>query len=641
MQAGGYVSSAQQAARATDKITGAAKNANRSMSTMRSTVMGVGTAMVGVWGAQKVFRELKDTVRAYSDLEESVNAVEKTFKGASGTIFSFGETAAEAAGLAQSEVNELAVVTGSLLQNFGMSASDAADETVRLQQRASDMASVFNTEVPDAMTAVEAALRGQSRPIRRYGVSLDDMMVKQHAVKLGLAATTGEVGRNEKAMATLDLIYAQTASTAGDFADTSDDLANKTRIFAAKLENAKARIGEGLAPSMDATLDVGIELIPVIEELGVALGDLVDAAEPIVKLPAWLLAARREAKDFGRDLSSSGSALGETWGPVITLLTTSLPQSLSFFKEQLWKLPWESVDAGTESLQEQSQEWRNNAWAAQGAAQAGREVVESEEEQAAALDALAGPYREYNALMKYGVDGNEDLAGAVDDTTSAYKAQKSAVQEAARAQREASDPVFAAIRAQERLVEAQEAYDKAVADSRTTDSERIDALLDLIEAQGDADYASAVLSSTLGTSVEAFRAMAEAAGIAKADIDLLIESMWGIPSEINTDINIRYNSKGTPIGETGMGGFVAGISGPGGRAAGGPVESGTPYVVGEQGRELFIPNSSGRIVPNHALGQRSVSVTVERVETDDLPGDVAEGLFAAGVAEQVDLIGAY
>lgn len=34
------------------------------------------------------------------------------------------------------------------------------------------------------------------------------------------------------------------------------------------------------------------------------------------------------------------------------------------------------------------------------------------------------------------------------------------------------------------------------------------------------------------------------------------------------------------------------------KAAGGPVSAGTPYIVGERGPELFMPNSSGNIIPN-------------------------------------------
>lgn len=37
------------------------------------------------------------------------------------------------------------------------------------------------------------------------------------------------------------------------------------------------------------------------------------------------------------------------------------------------------------------------------------------------------------------------------------------------------------------------------------------------------------------------------------------------------------------------------------RAAGGPVQSGKGYVVGENGPEWFEPATSGMVVPNHAL----------------------------------------
>lgn len=37
------------------------------------------------------------------------------------------------------------------------------------------------------------------------------------------------------------------------------------------------------------------------------------------------------------------------------------------------------------------------------------------------------------------------------------------------------------------------------------------------------------------------------------------------------------------------------------RASGGPVTAGSPYIVGEQGPEAFVPSSNGTIIPNHAL----------------------------------------
>ena len=47
---------------------------------------------------------------------------------------------------------------------------------------------------------------------------------------------------------------------------------------------------------------------------------------------------------------------------------------------------------------------------------------------------------------------------------------------------------------------------------------------------------------------------------------------------------------------------------PRGLASGGSVTKNTPYMVGERGRELFVPNQSGRIVPNNQIGGGGVTV---------------------------------
>lgn len=63
------------------------------------------------------------------------------------------------------------------------------------------------------------------------------------------------------------------------------------------------------------------------------------------------------------------------------------------------------------------------------------------------------------------------------------------------------------------------------------------------------------------------------------------------------------------LGGSGAGGFLGGVvSGIGslfGRASGGPVSANRPYIVGEKGRELFVPRMSGTIVPAHKMGGAS------------------------------------
>lgn len=93
----------------------------------------------------------------------------------------------------------------------------------------------------------------------------------------------------------------------------------------------------------------------------------------------------------------------------------------------------------------------------------------------------------------------------------------------------------------------------------------------------------------------------------------------------NKDIVIRYRV----IGGMGMtaaqqsGTYSSGI---GGRASGGPVTAGTPYIVGEKRPELFVPNRSGRILPSVPRGGGAM-----QVELVVAPG--ANGLFAAAIQQ--------
>ena len=89
------------------------------------------------------------------------------------------------------------------------------------------------------------------------------------------------------------------------------------------------------------------------------------------------------------------------------------------------------------------------------------------------------------------------------------------------------------------------------------------------------------------------------------------------------------------------------------RASGGPVAANTAYVVGEQGREVFIPNTSGTIVPNEALsdggsamgggiGGDNIEVTfnintIDATDFDQLlttRQDMIIGLINRGLAER-------
>lgn len=114
-----------------------------------------------------------------------------------------------------------------------------------------------------------------------------------------------------------------------------------------------------------------------------------------------------------------------------------------------------------------------------------------------------------------------------------------------------------------------------------------------------------------------FLKTAAAMGVSKKEAKELADRLFGIPEKRKTDVDVKV--KQTPIDLKTVAGRIAAIKskrvvitvvnntvttrsegrnvgigdGVGGRASGGPISAGTPYVVGEEGAELIVPARDG------------------------------------------------
>jgi hypothetical protein len=231
-------------------------------------------ANVMAGAGQQIMGFVGQSISAASDLGESINAVNQIFGDSAKTILDWGKENANSFGLSQRAFNQLATPMGAVLKNLGFSQDEVAESTINLTKRAADMASVFNTSVPDALEAINSALRGEANPIERYGVSVNAAAVEARALAMTGKETAKSLTDQEKAAARLAIIFEQTDAVAGDLANTSDQLANKTRIQQARYEELQASIGEKLLPiqlklveAKMLVVETIIKLIPVLEQL--------------------------------------------------------------------------------------------------------------------------------------------------------------------------------------------------------------------------------------------------------------------------------------------------------------------------------------------------------------------------------------
>lgn len=114
------------------------------------------------------------------------------------------------------------------------------------------------------------------------------------------------------------------------------------------------------------------------------------------------------------------------------------------------------------------------------------------------------------------------------------------------------------------------------------------------------------------------------------------------PNTISTSNTRPSSSNRKPAGSYQSPVFNSGGS-IGGRASGGAVSGGYPYMVGESGKELFVPSQSGRIIPNSALTMPnfggaggSTNITNNNSKSASLGGLVDAGSLDAILAAKIE-----
>ena len=224
-------------------------------------------------------------IRAASDFEESASKVDVIFGRASKSVKDFANNAAISLGQSKQDVLNAAGVFGTFGKAAGLAGDDLGLFTTDFVTLATDLASFNNSTPEEAVMAIGAALRGESEPLRRYGILLDDATLKAEATSLGIYKGNKALTSQQKILAAQSAIYKQSGDAQGDFARTSDGLANSQRTLAALFKNFQIQLGQQLLP---ATTDF--------------VNSLIDINTELQNIPGPLKTATQKVGDFGKTI---------------------------------------------------------------------------------------------------------------------------------------------------------------------------------------------------------------------------------------------------------------------------------------------------------------------------------------------------
>jgi hypothetical protein len=264
----------------TDKFSKGLGSADKSLTTFGEKLTnfgkkaGLALATIGVAAGALAIKIGKDAITAASDLSEELSKSTVLFGEGAAAIDEWAKTAGTALGQSRTQALRAAGNFAVFGKSAGLVDSELVDFSTDLTALASDLASFSNTTPEDAVQALGAALRGESEPIRRYGVLLDDQTLRQRALEMGIVDTTkNALTPQQRVLAAQAEIFAQTSAAQGDFARTSDGLANSQRILAANLEDVKTTIGEALLPVAEEFSAFLVRTLPDVIDFAREMGE--------------------------------------------------------------------------------------------------------------------------------------------------------------------------------------------------------------------------------------------------------------------------------------------------------------------------------------------------------------------------------
>ena len=257
-------------------------------------------------GVSALVGGFSSATNAASDLNETINKSAVIFGDMGYEVYQWSEGAATSLGMSQSAALAAAAGFGDMFSQIGFGQKQAADMSQTVVQMAADLGSFSNLDTADVTDRISAAFRGEYDSLQAVIPNINAARVESEALAATGKKSAKSLTAQEKAAAVLAIVQKDGARAMGDFARTSDGVANKSKILAARVEDAKAKFGALLLPVRSLVIDGFMRMLDFLPRLGPMFSRVGAFFAPVVA----------KLRDF---FAALGSGVGA--GPLADLLS--------------------------------------------------------------------------------------------------------------------------------------------------------------------------------------------------------------------------------------------------------------------------------------------------------------------------------
>lgn len=229
---------------------------------MVSTALKFAPAISGAFVVGAAAKYGKELFALGIQMDQLARKAETVLGPALAYVTAEAEKNAEAMGLTTQEYINAAAATSDLLIPMGFQRQEAAEISTSLINLSGALSEwtggqIKSTEVSKILNK---ALLGEREQLKQLGISINEADVKTRLAATGADKLTGELLKQAKAAATLELITERSADAQTSYSKNSDSLVRKQAELQAKFKEVSQELALSLVPLFGRLLDAGVDL---------------------------------------------------------------------------------------------------------------------------------------------------------------------------------------------------------------------------------------------------------------------------------------------------------------------------------------------------------------------------------------------
>lgn len=207
----------------------------------------------------------KRGIELASDLTEVQNVVDTVFGSNASKINTFAQNAAKSFGLSELSAKQYTSTLGAMLKSMGLSSDETLNMSEKMTGLAGDFASFYNLDPADAFEKIRSGISGETEPLKELGINMDQTNLQTFAMSQGIKESVQNMTQAQLATLRYNYLLSVSKDAQGDYAKTSNSVANEQRTVGMQFDQISAKVGSALLPVLNKLLTLLLQVLtPVL-----------------------------------------------------------------------------------------------------------------------------------------------------------------------------------------------------------------------------------------------------------------------------------------------------------------------------------------------------------------------------------------